>query len=386
MYGQIIPWLKRTIGDRAYDQTGNDFWSSLAKKIRLNTTIVGLGYRASTMMLHGATALSNSIGEIGPKWMANGIMEFYGSPEKMARMRDFVFERSDDMRYRMNNVDRDVRDGLRALMDKQGFVPGFKRFAYYGIGMLDMASALPTWLGAYEKAMAGKADGGLAMKESDAIYFADKSVRNAHGAGNPEDIAAFQHGPEWQKMVGMFYTFWNHFYNRQVDIGRSGIEAVKNRSATDFAAVLGRSWWYFVMPMIFHGVIKGGGPEEEESWISWAAKEIALGLFSGIPIVRDIAGAASTGREYKPTPALSIYDAFNKTKTDIEKWSEGEDVSPKWLRHSIETAGYIFGLPTGQPGQSLQYLWDVWSGEQDPEDVKEFMHDLLFGTAHKKRL
>src|SRR5208283_1178746 len=122
MYGQIIPWLKRTIGDRAYDQTGNDFWNSLAKKIRLNTTIMGLGYRASTMLVHGATAMSNSIGEIGVKWMATGMEEFYGDPEKIAEMRDFVYSKSDDMKHRMSTMDRDVRETLRGLLDKQGYV------------------------------------------------------------------------------------------------------------------------------------------------------------------------------------------------------------------------------------------------------------------------
>ncbi|HYA40483.1 MAG TPA: hypothetical protein VEF34_04235 [Syntrophobacteraceae bacterium] len=384
MYNQIIPWLKRTIGDRAYDRTGNDFWNSLARRIRLNTTIVGLGYRGSTMILHGATAMSNSIGELGIKWMGVGMKEFYGEPWKMAEARDFVNERSSEMRHRMQTMDRDVRDGLRELLDKEGFVPGFKRWAYYGIGMLDMASAMPTWLGAYEKALAPEAEGGLGMKsESDAIYYADKAVRNAHGAGGAEDLAAFQHGSEWQKLAGMFYTFWSHFYNREVNIARKGIEAVRDRSVTDFAAVLARSWWYFVMPMVFHGLIKGGGPEGEEGWISWAAKEIGLGVFSGIPIIRDFANAISTGREYKPTPALAIVDALRKSTRDIEKWYEEEDVSPHWLRHSLETAGYVFGLPTGQAAQSLQYLWDVWDGEQDPEDVKEFMQGMVFGGKKK---
>lgn len=115
----------------------------------------------------------------------------------------------------------------------------------------------------------------------------------------------------------------------------------------------GGTW---VMPMILHWVVKGGGPEDEESWIGWTAKEIGLGALSGIPVVRDIANAVSTGRDYKPTPAVSIYDAARKSTADIENLSQGEDVSPQWLRHSLETAGYAFGLPTGQAAQSLHYL------------------------------
>lgn len=385
MYDQLIPFLKHTINDRVYDP-GNEFWSWLARKARLNATIVGLGYRASTMFVHGATALSNSVGEIGAKWMATGVRQFYGSPEKMARMRDYVYSLSDDMRYRMDTVDRDVRDGLRDLTDKEGLVAGWKRYAYYGISCLDMASALPTWLGAFEKARALKEDGGLEMSQEDAVYYADKSVRNAHGGGNPEDLSSFQHSGEFLKLAGMFYTFWNHFYNRQVDIARSGIQAVKNRSVQDFAAVLARSTWYFVMPMIFHAVIKGGRPDDDESWLGWITKEIALGIPAGIPVIRDITNALSTGREYKPTPVVSILEAAWKTGKDINNWYTGEkDVSPKWLRHSLETVGYTFGLPTGQPAQSLQYLWDVWDGEQRPEDLADFAQGLFFPPSQKKK-
>ena len=159
----------------------------------------------------------------------------------MARMRDFVFERSDDMKYRMQTVDRDVRDGLRELMGKTGIVSGAKRYAYYGIAALDMASAMPTWLGAYEEAMAGKADGGLGMGEKDAIYFADKSVRNAHGGGDPEDVAQYyQNGNEFQKLADNVLYFSGII---STETGRVDIRALRDqgcqggRNERDFAAV-----------------------------------------------------------------------------------------------------------------------------------------------------
>jgi hypothetical protein len=147
-----------------------------------------------------------------------------------------------------------------------------------------------------------------------------------------------------------------------------------SRGVMDFAAVLAQNWWYFVMPMVFHGLIKGGGPDEDGGWLTWAAKKIGMGVLSGVPVERDIASAAPTGRDYKRTPAISIIEAGKKTYKDLENLTQGKDISPQWLRHSIEAAGYVFGLPIGQAGQSLQYL----------RDVKEFMHDLVFGAPPKK--
>jgi len=50
----------------------------------------------------------------------------------------------------------------------------------------------------------------------------------------------------------------------------------------------------------------------------------------------------------------------------------------------IPTANPLGAFPPRQAGQSLHYLWDAWDGEEDPEDVKEFMNDLVFGTGAKK--
>jgi hypothetical protein len=58
------------------------------------------------------------------------------------------------------------------------------------------------------------------MSEPDAVYFADKTVRNAHGGGGVKDMAAVQRGNEFQKLFTMFYTFWNHNINRIIDTAK----------------------------------------------------------------------------------------------------------------------------------------------------------------------
>jgi len=394
-YSQFTPWLKSLVADGMYDSRGLDFWDRMCRRARINTTLVGLGYRLSTMLVHGSTAGFNSVGELGPKWMSVGVKKFFGSPSQMAAARDFVFDRSAEMRHRMDTMDRDIRDGLRDIQEKRGIVSGVRRFSYYGISMLDMASAMPTWLGAYEKALAPEEKGGLGMPEADAIYYADKSVRNAHGGGGAKDLAAVQRGNETQKLFTMFYSFWSHFYNRQRNLGRMAVESVRGmgtsgqraQGAKDFAHTLAKSFFYFVAPMIVHGLIKDGGPDEdkEQTWGGWAAHEMALGLFSGIPIVRDVANSLASGRDYQATPIAALFSAAKSTGKDIAAGLSGEeDASPRWIRHALETAGYAFGLPTGQAAGTTQYLWDVMHGADDPEGVSDYLRGLVFGPKHKK--
>ena len=386
-YQQLRPWLQAIANDKTYDAKGLAFWDKAAHWARTSATLVGLGYRATTMLIHGATAASNSVGELGAKWFASGIRDTLGSPDKMVAAKDFIFERSGEMRNRMNEVDRDVRDALREMeLRSAGGVEKIadpvRRFAYYGISMLDMASALPTWMGAYNKAMTG------GLGEQDAIYAADKAVRNAHGGGGAKDNAAAQRGPEFQKLFTTFYSFWNHFYNRQRDMARTaGAIPDKVRQGDyagarrDFAMVLARSWFYFIIPQLLHAALKPPAPnqDKEQGWVAWAAEEIGLGAFSGIPVLRDIANSAVTGRDYQATPAVSIIQNAGRTGLDIEHAVKGEPVSDKWLKHAITTSGYVFGLPTGQPASTAQFLWDVGDGTQNPQDVADWYHGLMHG-------
>ncbi|HDR8950748.1 TPA: hypothetical protein QDA82_001024 [Burkholderia vietnamiensis] len=392
IYKQFRPWLQAIANDKVYDQRGLAWWDRAAHWARTSATMVGLGFRFTTMMIHGATAASNSVGEIGARWMLSGIHAF-DTPAKWAATRDFVFERSGEMRNRMNEVDRDVRDALREMEQHSNRNPaqkaydGARRFAYYGISMLDMGSAMPTWVGAYNKSLHE------GMSEQDAVYAADKAVRNAHGGGGSKDLAAIQRGPEFQKLFTMFYSFWNHFYNRQRDIGRRAGQAYDaarsgdyKQAAHDFAMVLARSWFYFVIPQLIHAALKpapGQQQHEDQSWPAWAAEEIGLGLLSGIPVFRDIASAAMSGRDYEATPAAQMVNSMLKSGKDIAAATglSDHEVSDKWLKHAVQNAGYVFGLPTGQVSGSVQFLWDVMHGDQNPQDVADWLHGIVYGKV-----
>lgn len=383
VYTQFRPWLQAIANDKVYDQRGLAWWDRAAHWARTSGTMVGLGFRMTTMLIHGATAASNSIGELGPKWMMSGMNAFFGTPEKMAAARDFIFERSGEMRHRMNDVDRDVRDGLSELEGKHGVIYAARRFAYYGISALDMASALPTWMGAYNKAMHS------GMSEEQAIYAADKSVRVAHGGGHIKDLPAVMRGTEWQKLFTMFYSFWSHFYNRQRHMGRQMVEAGRDladgefkKAAHDFSMVLARSVFYFILPQIIHATLRNKSKDEEDkSWLHLASEEIAMGFFAGIPVLRDIAHSVFLGRDYEATPAAQIVKSFIATGKDLAAAAGATDseVSDKWVRHAMETTGYTFGLPLGQPAGTVQFMWDVINGNQSPDGVTDWLHGIIYG-------
>jgi hypothetical protein len=377
---QFRPWLQSIANEYAQDRRELAAWDQISKWTRMRATMVGLGFRLTTMMSQ-PIGLFDSSEAIGAKWVASGLAEAYGTPARWKAARDFAFSRSGEMRNRMNETERDVRDAMRELLGKTGWVADSKRFAYYGIAMLDMAVALPTWLGAYKKALS---EGAV---EADAVQLADRAVRDSQGAGGAKDLAAVQRGTEWMKLATMFYSYFSHFYQRQATLVRD----VRNiESVRDVPHLLARSFFLMVAPTLLSAIVTGQGPKEDEDWGAWAARKVGLGLFNGIPLLRDVGNSIDNdlgqgyARGYQFTPVARIVDTVWKTAKDAGNAASGGESSDRWVQHALETSGYLFGLPLGQGGQTGQFLYNVMTGDEQPDGIAEWLKGLTFGRTHDK--
>ena len=418
-YDLFNGWLLSIANDAMVKPSELQMWDRVAHEIRTRTTMVGLGFRVSTMLMHGLTAAGESIAEAGPKAIAKGVfnkktwaalttigpefmqkgLDSFMRDTQFASNRDFIFERSAEMRHRSNEIERDVREKLREihvqLMDPAtGSIERAKLAitsrAYQGICMLDMASALPTWMGAYLKGMESKEKGGFGMSEDDAVYYADKTVRNAHGGGGVKDIAAVQRGGEWFKLFTMFYTFWNHNINRIIDTGKRIKELPQGyqeaKATGDFSGFRGdvgtlilRSFMYTLGVQAIHHMINPPKEEDgEEGWIKWFSKQMVMSVAGGVPLARDVAGHYAGGKDYEMSPVASIVRSTDMFVKD----AEGTSKSDRFIKHALTEAGYVFGLPLGQPGSTIQFLSDVWDGKQHPQDMAQWWRGLTSGDMN----
>jgi hypothetical protein len=400
-YDQIRPWLQSIANDGKLDNEGNRGWkwlNKIASEARTRATIVGLGLRLTTAGVHGLSAGMESIAELGPKWFGKGLWDF-SNPTQWAANKDAIFEKSAEMRNRMNEVDRDIREHLRtidtALMDPTSSAMArgadlMRAHAYTMIGGLDMLTALPTWQGAYLKALHPVDKGGLGYGEQDAVYFADKTVRNAHGGTGVKDMAAIQRGAEFQKLFTMFYTFWNHNVNRLIDTGklitspehRAAMKTANHWSDSQIAAtVIMRTLVYTLGVQTMHAIFHPPKDGEADSWALWAAKEFGGAAFGGIPIARDLYSHYVTGRDYAVTPAAGLVDMIGKTGQDAANALTGKTVSDKWVKHTVSTAGAVFNLPLGQPSNVAQFLWDIHEGRADPTSASDWYNGVMHGDV-----
>lgn len=372
---QFRPWLQRIANEWAYDRAGQAGVEGFVKKARLNATIVGMGFRATTILLQAA-GYSNSFERVGARWVLPH-MKDVGNPAAW----NFVLDKSKEVRARMDTLDRDIRDNVRKAAGQRN-LSAIKKFAFHGIGYMDRVVVIPTWLGAYDKAIAA------GMAEDDAIYAADKAVRQSQGAGAAKDLAAIQSGRgtfgEAAKLLTMFYSYMSAFYQRQRTFGRD----VRAAKLSDAPGLMARAWWLFVVPPLLSELLAGRTPDDDddESWAEWAITNIMFQIFGPVPVLRDIGPtlwAKATDRPtfgYRFTPAQGGIESLINVGSDLGKIWRGEETK-RATRNAIETTGYFTGLTTGQMAVAAQFLVDVGSGDADPDGVGEWWRGLTTGKT-----
>lgn len=392
---QFKPWLRFVANRWAVERAGNEGAGAFLNGLRANTTIVGMGFRVSTIMMQIA-GYSNSFEYVGARWVAPEIAHFLkqltGKTVKavtfqgieMPPMMAFAMERSGELRSRMDTLDRDIRVSLAAMEGKRGTIWDVKRFMFHGIGYMDRVVSVPTWMGAYNKAVAGGAT------EADAAYAADKAVRMSQGASSAKDMVAIHRGtgPWGQalKFLTFFYTYMSAFHQRQRTFGRDVAQAVRERNYRVTPSLIARAWWLFLVPPVLAELLAGRGPEDDEDWGWWAFRKSLFQSLGPIPIVRDIGEPIWATATDKPTfgyslsPLQKVGETFVNVGGDIGNVAEGEETR-RATRHALEAVGYTTGLVPGQVATSVQFLVDVGYGEQDPETAAEWWQGLTKGKV-----
>lgn len=374
MLDQIDPWLRRQVNEAAMNTRDIRGWEQALRQFRINATMVGLGFRFTTMQAQVA-GLNNSMGLIGPKWVATGMAEWMS---KRGEAKQAVFDASPEMARRAEEFDRDVAAAFRQMSGKASRLDGVRAMAYWGIGQIDVHMvAIPTWLGAYRK---GLSEG---MNETDAAAYGDKIVRITQAAGRAKDLASLQDSGEGWRVATMFYSYFNALYQQQRIAVRSALRG-------DYRKAAQITFFTMIAAPLMSALLIGDWPDDDEDWGEWALTRVFFGLWAGIPFVRD---AASGGQQFVSGKARNLKDALDKADNpviratvslgsladDFYKGAHDGEMPDKWLRHAIETPGYFVGLPSGQPAATADYLYGIAEGKQRPKDVGEFGYGVMKG-------
>lgn len=379
---QMRPWLQHIANEWAVDRRGLEGWDSLAKRLRTHSTIIGMGYRLTSVLAQTA-GYAGVMEAIGSRWMASGMKATMSDP---VGTYDFVMERSKEVSSRMETMERDINANIRDLQGKSGLLANVRRFAFHGIGYMDRVVVVPAWIGSYNKALRE------GMSEDEAVYYADKIIRATQGSGAAKDLAAVQRNNEWMRLATMFYSYASAFYNRQRNLGRDAAGAWREKDAKALPSLVARAWWLFAVAPLLGALpgalLSGGGPDDDkdETWFGWAMGVMGANFFYGIPIVRDVASSAASGFDYSFTPASRMIDTIMRAGSDLvalADMDEETEPSKRAVKTAVESVGYVAKLPVGQISNAAQFIADWASGEADPDGVGDWLTGLQRGKLEE---
>jgi hypothetical protein len=364
LHRALRPWLQRIATDR---RDPADFVERALGRARTGATVVNMGLKFTTAITQ-LLGFSQTVAVLGGKYTTTGMAAFFGSPEKMRKATEFVQERSELMRTRRQSFDRDIRDIFKG-MEQHGQVGQAQQAFFYMTGMLDMAVAIPTWLGAYQQGM--EQFGG---DEKQAIDHADSVVRRSQGSGQAKDLAGVQGGSEYRRIFTMFYSYFSVLYNlMRKEIQQQRVGGVKN--LPHFAASMALLW---LVPAVMQDIMVGREPPKDESWAEWIARNILQYPFQAIVGVRDLMNGILGDYGYEPGPVFDAFKALVGAGKAVQHALSEDEVTRHDVRQVIDAIGYWGHLPTKQMWITGSYLTDWLTGQEQPTGPLEAGRNLLF--------
>lgn len=374
-YRQLRPWLQAVANDTRQPTLP---WERVISHMRGGATIVNMGWKFTTAIVQPLGYLQ-SVDQIGAKWAWKGLRDFYGNPAKMKKQIDFVFARSEAMKNRQRTFDRDVRDYARKL-EKAGKMDAIRQSFFWMTGMLDMSVSVPTWLGAYRKAMEGNVENVAKGDEAGAIDYADQAVRESQSSGAVKDLARIQRGNEAFRAFTMFYSYFSALFNllrrRRQDL------ALGNINMPQFVASMATLW---LAPAVLGELVAMRGPDDDEEWARWAAQQSILYPLQSMIGIRDVANAALTPFGFGASPA---YDGLEQTARALQipyKVASGEEFERSDMKSIILATSYWGHLPGRQTWITGEYLFDLMEGKERPDNPAELAKGVMFSRPANER-
>jgi len=197
---QFKTWVQDVAeGDRGAANAGE----ALLGRLRQGVSAAGLGFNVMSAAIQ-ITGFTQSIVRVGAPWIGRGIAKYLSNPVGLTRT---VNGMSSFMENRARTHFRELNELRNQVQDQSAFNEFIGRYAYFMMMRVQQVVDVPTWWGAYEKAIAA------GNEEPRAVALADQAVIDAQGGGQTKDLSAIERGGPALRLFTVFYSFMNTALN-----------------------------------------------------------------------------------------------------------------------------------------------------------------------------
>lgn len=343
-YGhEVLESLREAVKDIATGPVGaQNLVESILSHVRTGATVAGLGWKVSTALLQ-FTGASQSIVRIGPKWFGKGMAQFLGDAVHMESAAAKVAAKSEVMRLRAKTMQREISE----IQDQvKGEGSAVKASFFYLIQKAQMLVDVPTWLGAYEKALATSGIPDAEKREANAIAQADQAVKDAQGGGQIHDLpAALRGGP----LLKLFTNFASFFVGTTFQLTRESFGRTNFKSPASIALLGIDFLLLYSIPAALGTLMKYAlSDDDDEDKLIRNLVADQLSYLTGTMIgLRELAGAgriaAGLPADYAGPAGLRVLNELYKFTGQV---AQGEADEPFW-KSLNNSAGILAHYPAG---------------------------------------
>lgn len=322
--------------------------------LRRNASRSIMAFSFTTALLQ-PFGLTQSMARVGVKHVLLGAKAWAGDAMHFESSLRKVGEKSDFMRLRAKTMNRELTEINQRVQGRSPTLITVDRGLFWLTTKMQLVADVPTWLGAYEKAL------GEGLDDATAVARADQAVLDSQGGGQIKDLAEVQRK---HPMLTQFYSYFSVTLNLMAE--KTATTDFKNPRAV--AGWLGDMALLAVIPAIVPNLLaymlKGGDDDDPEEWAKRIARwqlSYLLGLGVG---VRELSGAVE-GFDYSGLPVARVIVDIGKA---AQQTAQGEVDEPAVMAY-IRLLGSLFGIPTVQAIRSYKG-WVAWEeGDAPPSSI-----------------
>ncbi|MFJ0504297.1 hypothetical protein WLZ18_03005 [Bordetella bronchiseptica] len=356
--------FKTWAADIAEGERGADAAVDIAlSRLRQGVSASGLGFNVMSALMQ-PLGITQSIVRVGAPWVGRGVMKYLAAPVGLTRE---INAKSSFMANRARTRFRELNELRNQVQDGSATKEWVGRNAYFLMMRCQQMVDVPTWWGAYEKAVAEGND------ETRAVSLADQAVIDSQGGGQTKDLSAIERGGPAQRLFTVFYSFMNTALNIGVAQTMSADTPAKRaKLAADYAmlyvvpAVLG----YFLKDALTPGDSGDDDPEKLAKKLLANQIDYLMGL---MVVVREFGEAAKTvtgandmGRDYTGPAGLRLIADVGRFATQTHQ-GEFDDA---FRKAAVNVVGDLFGLPSAQINRTVTGVQALAEGKtQNPAAI-----------------
>ena len=300
--------------------------------------------------------LVNSGARIGWHWLGRGVADYIASPFATTRE---VMEKSAWMQNRTRTRFRELNELRNTVQGQTAAKELMGRYGYWMMVRMQLLVDIPTWRGAYAKAVAEGHD------ERTAVNLADQGVKDAQGGGEEVDQAGVERGSAYAKLFTVFYSYMGSTLNTAYTSAKT--DKNKARAAANILLIV-------TVPAILKSLLQDaltpGGDDDDDP--EKLAKKLAgeqLSFLFGLLVggrefsqtAKGLFGGTGGFSGYSGPAGLRMVSDVDRLATQAKQGEFDE----AFVKASISVLGDLSGLPSVQINRTITGVKAMAEGKTD---------------------